>query len=396
MAARYWVTGGTGATNSTTNWSTTSGGASGASVPVSTDDAIFDSNSGTGIVTINATLSVLNFDSTNFGGTFAGSSLIAMNGGTLKWGAGVTINWSGNISCGTGSSGTSFTSNGKQIVGTIIIATGFPNPGTLNFIDTFKCGCIQHVTAAGVLNLDGADIHLIGNAITFSATSGRTIQGTSHIYLKTTNAALTISMTGRIKNSITIDATNPITQTSGINIEGGTWNYLSGTWNHAGNPISIYADTTLDLAGMTIGRILTGAAATCTLNSLLDVAADIQYSLATGFIFAGAYGFRCATLTHNASATGRVITLSAGAEYFVTSSLDLISGAATSKPSIKSGTPGTRAKLTLSQGVTIDSAYCDFTDIDAGNGATICTYNGVVSNCINVQNIPKQLQTTIY
>lgn len=45
MANRYWV-GGAGNWSSTTKWSTSSGGASGASVPIATDDAIFDANSG--------------------------------------------------------------------------------------------------------------------------------------------------------------------------------------------------------------------------------------------------------------------------------------------------------------------------------------------------------------
>lgn len=45
MAARYWV-GGAGNWSSTTKWSATSGGASGASVPTSVDDVIFDANSG--------------------------------------------------------------------------------------------------------------------------------------------------------------------------------------------------------------------------------------------------------------------------------------------------------------------------------------------------------------
>ena len=45
MADRFWV-GGAGNWSSTTKWSTSSGGASGASVPTSADDAIFDANSG--------------------------------------------------------------------------------------------------------------------------------------------------------------------------------------------------------------------------------------------------------------------------------------------------------------------------------------------------------------
>jgi hypothetical protein len=45
MATRYWV-GGAGNWSSTTKWSTTSGGTSGASVPTDTDDVVFDANSG--------------------------------------------------------------------------------------------------------------------------------------------------------------------------------------------------------------------------------------------------------------------------------------------------------------------------------------------------------------
>lgn len=64
MADRYWV-GGTGSWNSTTKWSATSGGASGASVPTASDNAIFDANSAaahyTVTVTDNATCANLTF-----------------------------------------------------------------------------------------------------------------------------------------------------------------------------------------------------------------------------------------------------------------------------------------------------------------------------------------------
>ena len=55
MADRYWV-GGTGTWDgtSTTNWSASSGGSSGASVPTSADNVFFDANSnvGTGAFTV--------------------------------------------------------------------------------------------------------------------------------------------------------------------------------------------------------------------------------------------------------------------------------------------------------------------------------------------------------
>ena len=46
MALRYWV-GGNGNWSSTSRWSATSGGASGASVPTAADDVIINTNSGT-------------------------------------------------------------------------------------------------------------------------------------------------------------------------------------------------------------------------------------------------------------------------------------------------------------------------------------------------------------
>lgn len=67
MADRYWV-GGSGNWNSTSKWSTTSGGSSGASVPTTSDDVYFDNNSDAGAdftVTLpNGTHSCRNFDAT--------------------------------------------------------------------------------------------------------------------------------------------------------------------------------------------------------------------------------------------------------------------------------------------------------------------------------------------
>jgi hypothetical protein len=64
MADRYWV-GGTGTwnTSSTTNWSTSSGGSSGASVPTASDNVFFDSNSGSGFtVTVTGAATCLDFN----------------------------------------------------------------------------------------------------------------------------------------------------------------------------------------------------------------------------------------------------------------------------------------------------------------------------------------------
>lgn len=70
MAARYWI-GGTGNWSDTAHWSATSGGVGGASVPTSDDDVYFDSNSGTGTVTVNTTANMRDC-------TFAQTQLITL------------------------------------------------------------------------------------------------------------------------------------------------------------------------------------------------------------------------------------------------------------------------------------------------------------------------------
>jgi hypothetical protein len=69
---RFWVGGGsanTWAATGNTNWSTSSGGANNASVPTSTDDVCFDSNSGTGNSVIAAVITVKSLDCSGTGGS---------------------------------------------------------------------------------------------------------------------------------------------------------------------------------------------------------------------------------------------------------------------------------------------------------------------------------------
>jgi hypothetical protein len=90
MAARYWVGGtGTWSSGNTANWSTTSGGAGGASVPASADTPIFDANSGSGVVTSTATATVgaVTFNNSglelSLGAAFTTSSSFTLSAGTL-------------------------------------------------------------------------------------------------------------------------------------------------------------------------------------------------------------------------------------------------------------------------------------------------------------------------
>jgi len=99
MADRYWV-GGTANWDGTagTKWSSTSGGAGGASVPTTADDVFFDAASGANTVTIaTGNTGAKSINCTGFTGTLAGSAAISVAGSiTLNATMGFTYN-SGNI-----------------------------------------------------------------------------------------------------------------------------------------------------------------------------------------------------------------------------------------------------------------------------------------------------------
>lgn len=392
MAARYWVTGGTGNTNSTTNWSDTSGGASGFSVPGTTDDAIWDANSGTGTVIVNAPLSVLSADFTNFGGTLSGGQSIQLNGGNITYGTGMTITNTGNLIFAASST---LTSNGKEISGAITINTGFPNGGTITFVDTFKCGTIQHTVIAGTVNLNGADIYLKGHAVTFSASPSRTISGTSTIRLVTTTTTLTVGITGQINNNVVINATNTITQVGNIVVgNNATWTYTAGTWNPNSTAFIIgTTGATFNLAGMPIYQLsITGAGGTLTLTSKLTITNNVL--MQQNYTFAGTHGFEVPLFILGTNAiTGRTLTLKAGLEYIITGELRSLSVGYYSRCNIISDTPGSKAYLTLSYGAIAYPAFVNVTDIDSSNGRLIKVFNGVLTNTINWLNTTSDVAT---
>lgn len=101
MANRYWV-GGTANWDGTagTKWALTSGGLGGQAVPTSADDVFFDSNSGTGTVTIAAgntgAKSISCTGTGTFAGTLTGTAAITVSG-SITLVAGMTYSYTGTI-----------------------------------------------------------------------------------------------------------------------------------------------------------------------------------------------------------------------------------------------------------------------------------------------------------
>ena len=121
MANRYWVGGAsTWNTTSTTNWSTTSGGTGGASVPTAADSVFFD-QAGTYTVTCTGALTCLDF-------TVSAGTVSFINGttptfaisGSMSLLAGTVWSSTGAITFNATTTGKTITTNGVSITGAII------------------------------------------------------------------------------------------------------------------------------------------------------------------------------------------------------------------------------------------------------------------------------------
>lgn len=149
MADRYWVGGaGTWDASSTTHWSATSGGSTGASVPTSADNVFFDSGSGIGsfTVTISGTVNCLDFTSSSTTITISGAANYINIYGSISLASG-SPNWSAYINFVSNSTQT-INTNGVKLSYVFFGTTSSSNPSgvwnlnsnldiTSNFSNTF-------------------------------------------------------------------------------------------------------------------------------------------------------------------------------------------------------------------------------------------------------------------
>lgn len=120
MANRYWV-GGTGTwnTTSTTNWSASSGGASGASVPTDADSVFFD-QAGTYTVTMTGALACLDITVSAGTVTFAtGTTPTLSVAGSMTLLAGTVWNSTGTTTFRSTTTGRTVTTNGVTLNGSV-------------------------------------------------------------------------------------------------------------------------------------------------------------------------------------------------------------------------------------------------------------------------------------
>lgn len=244
MANRYWVTGGDGNWNSTTNWSTTSGGSSGASVPGSSDAALLNALSGSGTVTLDISPTIQTLTCTGFTGTLAfGTNTITLNStGTIFTGATtMTVTGTPQIIC------TNNTATARTITPGAVTEAN-----SISFRITAGTGGFTVSASGAVRDIDFTDgVNPTGFAGAFG-TPGSTIYGSFKASTGMTQSssanALTFAATSGIKTINTAGVTfdRPFT----FNGVGGTWQLQAALTSGATRACTL-TNGTLDLNGYT-------------------------------------------------------------------------------------------------------------------------------------------------
>jgi hypothetical protein len=244
MANRYWVAGGTGDWNSTTNWSTSSGGASGASVPGSSDAALLDANSGAGTVTLDISPDIQTLTCTGFTGTLAfGTNTISLNStGTIFTGATtMTVTGTPLIIC-TNNSATSRTINPTAVTEANSISFRVTaGTGTL----TFGAGAVRDIDFTDGTNPTGFG----GSLSTFVVTIYGNLKASTGMTVVSSANTMTFAATSGTKTIDTAGVTFDRSFT--FNGVGGTFQ-LAAALTSGASRICTLTNGTLDLNGYTL------------------------------------------------------------------------------------------------------------------------------------------------
>jgi hypothetical protein len=246
-STRYWV-GGTGNWSDTARWSTGSGGGSGASVPRSHDDVVFDSasNATAYTATVNAVTGGIRMKSLTIAGpasgnvTLAGTSqMVGIHGNVTLPATGLTRTYTGAITLTGSAGGKTLTTNGVALQQTISINgvdcgwsfggavsisgdTLAIGNGSLDFAGyNFTCGGISSdsqnsrtlnfgsgtTTCSGNINFGTTETNRANLTVTAS-TSQINISTTSPTFSGNNQTFYNVSFTGNSAGTVTINGSN--------------------------------------------------------------------------------------------------------------------------------------------------------------------------------------------
>jgi hypothetical protein len=223
MANRYWVLGtGSWSSTNTANWSASSGGAGGASVPTAADNVFFDANSNVGITAFTVTMAntprVCNdFTASGLDGamTLAGTSIGLTVSGSLTFQAtNFTRTYTGTTTFDATTTGKTVTTNGVAFSGAVTF-DGVGGGWTLG--SAFSCGTNTLTVTNGTFSTSGSNYAVTCGAFSSNNSNIRTIN------LNASTITLSGAWTFTTSTNLTFNA-----GTSQINLSGTTATFGGG------------------------------------------------------------------------------------------------------------------------------------------------------------------------
>jgi len=363
MANRYWVGGdGTWDGSSTSHWSASSGGSSGASVPTSSDAVIIDFNSGSfsAGITIGAgyTAQCLSIDWS----TANAAANIFLDGDSLS-----TISVFGNVT-GAQSQGSGFNVNTNFQIGANCIFSS-----TDNYSSTFTFTNTLTFTLANYAQLPASSFNSVtivfnGNTLLLYNSGGISL-GSATLTMGTGTLVIS-TVTATTDHFTSISAANGIielTNSGGLNVSSmpsaptiGTLTLHSDAGTFTG-PATI---TTLNLQGGTFN----GSGSTIT--TLYGGSAPSQSNSGGSFTITGNNSIGTFDVETTGLMAGIAMTMAAGQTQTITtmSGLTLL-GAVGNTLTINSTSSGSQANFSMATG-TVVGTYLSLKDNNATGGAT--------------------------
>jgi hypothetical protein len=277
MASRFWVAGGTGNVNSTTNWSASSGGASGASAPGAGDDVFVDANSGSNAININAATSWHSLDTTgSLARSVTGSSGLTIGGLATLTTASVfkivsNITWSAtsNITWDNRSGGITITTNGVSFTNVGTMTTAANCSGTITLGDNFDIGATVWTINRGTLSVGSKTLSANGGSIITAGAGVKAIDWTGGTISPTTwtmgGTLANLTLTGNASSNLNVSGNS--TFTGGAKSYPGTVTFGASaalaTLADSGNTFvnltwtGLTCQSTIDLNSCTVSGVLT-------------------------------------------------------------------------------------------------------------------------------------------
>lgn len=321
-ANRYLVSGGNGNWNSTSNWSASSGGSSGASFPVTGDVVYIDSNSLSATIHVNVVSACKNLVISNsYTGTFSLDTTLTLSG-SVTLGSGMTLNGTGKCVLSTGAN---ITSSGKS----------FPNLSIDGYIqnyyiyDTLRVANTLYLNLINGSALDGAagtavlcnylvvkSTQTLTSSVNIIALNGLTVNGNANF-----NGSGTVYTNG-LRLNATLTGASPIRLTGGVwsgkydlyssNVylqgdctiqdtvyyRSGTLTYVSGTITTTGSTLISNNWASFNCGGMSFNNcILSTSGSYFGLYSDLNVSGVLVLKpISGGLNFSGSYNVNCGNL----------------------------------------------------------------------------------------------------